>query len=131
MKRTVIAIVAATAIFGAVYGLAASLGVTSTTLGAGSSVVAACQSGTVNVSYASSYSSAVPGYQVTTVTLSNLNETAGNCGGATARVTLSDGSNNSLGEQTATLPTGSGTTQAFTFSGVNASSVAGVNVVIG
>jgi hypothetical protein len=86
----------------------------------------------VNVTYTPSYQSGLTGYEATTVTLNNLNETAGACGGKAVRVTLTGpgASNASLGEQTATLPTGAGTTQAFTFSGVKAADVTGVHVVI-
>lgn len=130
MKRTLIALLIGAVVFFGVYALAASLGLTADTLGAGSTAVAACQSGTINVSYTATYSATAPGYQATTVTLNNLDETSGHCGGATAKVTLSGASNASLGEQTATLPTGAGTTQAFTFTGVKASDVTGVHVLI-
>jgi hypothetical protein len=132
MKRTMIGLLIGGAIFAGVYGFADSLNITSNTLGAGSSVVAACQTATINVSYTASYSSSAPGYVATTVTLNNLDETAGHCGGATAKVTLTGpgGSNASLGEQSATLSTGSGTTQNLTFTGVKASDVTGVHVLI-
>jgi hypothetical protein len=132
MKRALLALAIGAAIFGGIYGLAASLNVSSSTLGAGSSAVAACQSGTVSVSYATTYNASAPGYQATTVTAGNIDETAGACGGKAIKVTLTGPgvSNASLGEQTATLPTGSGTTQAFTFTGVNASDVTGVHVTI-
>src|SRR5712691_7606240 len=88
MKRTLIALLIGGAIAAGVYGFAASLGVTSDSLGAGSTTVAACQTGTINVSYAPTYKSTLPGYEATTVTLNGLDETAGHCGGATAKVTL-------------------------------------------
>ena len=118
--------------FGGVFGLAASLGVASDSLGAGSSVVAACQPGTLTVSYTPSYNASVPaGYRATTVTVGNMDTTSGACGGKAIRVTLTGpgGSNASLGEQTGTTPT-SGSTMNFTFSTVSASDVTGVHVVI-
>lgn len=132
MKRALTAAAIGLLVFAGVYGFAAALPVTSDSLGAGSSAVAACQAGAVNVTYAPSYQSATPGYDATTVTVTGLNETAAYCGGKAIRTTLTGpgASNASLGEQTATLPTGVGTTQAFTFSGVNAASVTGVHVVI-
>jgi hypothetical protein len=132
VKRVVVALLIGTTIFAGVFALAASLGVTSDTLGAGSAVVVACQTGTVNVTYTASYSASAPaGYRATTVTLNNLDTSAGACGGKTARVTLTGpgASNASLSEQTGTLPS-SGTTFALTFSGVNASDVSGVHVVV-
>jgi hypothetical protein len=132
MKKTITALFAGILVFATVYGFAASLSVTSDSLGAGTSAVAACQSTAVNVTYASTYNSSVPGYEATTVTVTGLDETAPKCGGKAIRVTLTGpgASNASLGEQTATLATGAGTTQAFTFTGVSAASVTGVHVVI-
>jgi hypothetical protein len=132
MKRTLTAIAIVIGVFAAVFAFADSLSLTSASLGAGSSAVAACQAAPVNVTYTPSYQSGLPGYEATTVTLNNLNEAAGACGGKAARVTLTGpgASNASLGEQTATLATGAGTTQAFTFSGVKAADVTGVHVVI-
>jgi len=134
MKRTLVALLVGAIMFGSIYALAASLTVTSATLGAGNTAVAACQSGTVNVTYGgSTYGSTTPaGYKTTTVTLNGLDETAGGCGGKAVKVTLTGpgASNASLGEGTGTLPTGSGTTFDVSISGVNASDVSGVHVLI-
>jgi hypothetical protein len=132
MKRTLITIFAGVLVFATVYGFAASLTVNSDSLGAGTSAVAACQSTAVNTTYGPTYASSIPGYEATTVTITGLDETGPKCGGKAIRVTLTGpgASNASLGEQTATLPTGAGTTQAFTFTGVSAASVTGVHVVI-
>jgi hypothetical protein len=116
---------AAAAIFGATYGLAASLGLTSDTLGAGTSVVAACQAGTLNATYTPTYAAAQPGYQVTTVTLTGLQ--AG-CFSKPYKVTLSGAAGASLGEVTGTTPA-SGTTVAIVFANVNAANVTGISVV--
>ena len=132
MKRTLTAIFAGILVFATVYGFAASLTVTSASLGAGTTAVAACQSTTLNATYTPTYQSVLPGYESTTVTVNGLDETAPKCGGKAIRVTLTGplALTTSLGEQTATLPTGAGTTQAFTFSGVKAADVTGVHVVI-
>ena len=132
MKRVLLASLIGAIVFSSIYALAASLSVSSSSLGAGNSVVSACQAGTVNVTYAPSYGSGAPaGYRATTVTLNGLDTTAGGCGGRTAKVTLTGpaASNASLGETTGTVPS-SGTTMDLTFSGVNASDVTGVHVVI-
>jgi hypothetical protein len=132
MKRGLVAVLVGAAVFAGIYGLAASLGVTSDSLGAGNSAVAACQAGSVSVSYSAAYNSGAPaGYRATTVSVGNLDTSAGACGGKAIRVTLTGpgASNASLGEQTGTVPS-SGTSQSFTFSGVNASDVTGVHVVI-
>jgi hypothetical protein len=129
LKRALVGAGVATAVFGGVYGLAASLSVNSDSLGAGSSAVAACQAGTVSVGYTSTYSAAVPGYQATNVTLGNLDTTAGGCGGKAVKVTLTGAANGSLGEYTGTVPS-SGSTMSLAASGISASSVTGVHVVI-
>jgi len=130
MKRAILAITIAAVVGTGIYGLAASLGVSSDTLGAGSAVVAACQSATINVAYDSSYTTS--GYQTTTVHLQHVDETAAKCGGKTYKVRLADSSNNALGAEgsgsvTASLNTNA--TEDVTFTGVSAASVAKVNVV--
>jgi hypothetical protein len=130
MKRALVGVGIASAVFAGVYGLAASLSVNSDTLGAGNATVAACQAGTVSVSYTSSYSASAPvGYQATNVNLGNLDTTSGGCGGKAVKVTLSGAANVSLGEYTGTVPS-SGTTMSLSASGIAASSVTGVSVVI-
>lgn len=130
MKRAIIAIALAAVIGTGIYGLAASLNVTSDTLGAGSAVVAACQTGAINVTYATTYSASQPGYQATTVTLNGLDTSSGACGGKSFKVALTDSSNAILGsEATGSLPT-TGTTKAISFTGVSAASVANVHVTI-
>ena len=63
MKRALTAAAIGLVVFSGVYGFAASLSVTSDSLGAGSSAVAACQAAALNVTYAPSYQSAMPGYE--------------------------------------------------------------------
>jgi hypothetical protein len=132
LKRALIIGAVGLSVFGGMFGLAASLGVSSQSLGAGSSTVVACQAGTISTSYASTYSATAPvGYRATTVTLGNLDTTGIACGGKAAKVTLTGPgvSTASLGEQTGTVPS-TGTTMALTFTGVSASDVTGVQVTI-
>jgi hypothetical protein len=126
VKRLLLALAAAAVVFGAVYGVAASLNLTSDTLGAGAAAVAACQSATLNASYAPTYSSSLPGYNAGTVTVSNLQST---CYGKSYRITLYGSGNSSLGEVTGTTPS-SGSTFTASFSGAGAASVTGIAVVI-
>lgn len=127
MKRVLIAVLAGTMTFGAVYGLAASLNLTTESLGAVNNTVAACQAGALNATYTSSYSTTVPGYAVGTVTVTGL---ASTCYSKAYKITLSGSGNASLGEATGTTPA-SGTTFAATFSpAVNAASITGIAVVI-
>ena len=132
MKRACLALIVGVVIFGAVYGLAASLGVSTKTLGAGNSTVSACQSATLTAGYATSYDSTIPGYKVGVVTVTGLDTTSGtNCASKSFRVTLVNTSNSSLAEVTGTTPaSGTSFTADFTSSGVAVSAVTGVHVVI-
>jgi len=127
VKRILAAIIAALITFGGVYGLAASLNLTSDSLGAGTVAVAACQAGALNATYTSTYSGTAPGYTVGTVTVTGL---AATCYSKPYKVTLSGAASVSLGEATGTTPS-SGTSFAATFSpAVSAASVTGISVVI-
>ena len=127
MKRALGAIVAGLLMFGAVYGLAASLNLTSDSLGSGTATVAACQSAALNATYTSTYSATAPGYTVGTVTITGL---ASTCYSKPYKITLSGAASASLGEATGTTPA-TGTSFAATFSpAVAATSVTGISVVI-
>ena len=126
IKKSLITGAAATAIFGATYGLAASLGLTSDTLGAGNVVVAACQVGAFNATYQPTYAAGQPGYQATTVTLTGM--TSG-CQSKAYKATLYGAGGASLLETTGTMPVAFGPV-AISFAGVNAASVTGIAVVI-
>lgn len=127
MKRILAAITVAVITFSGVYGLAASLDLTSDSLGADTASVAACQSATLNATYATTYSASTPGYTLGTVTVTGL---AATCYGKAFRVTLYGAANASLGEVTGTTPS-SGSTFGATFSpAVDAGLVTGVALVI-
>ena len=124
-RKVLLAAVAGVTVFGGSYGLAASLGLTTDTLGAAETVVAACQATTMNVAYTPAYSAALPGYNVTSVTLTGL---AAGCYSKSYRVTLSGAAGASLGEATGTAPT-SGTSIGPIVITASAASVTGVAVV--
>ena len=127
MKRVLAAIFAGLLTFGAVYGLAASLNLTSDSLGAGTAVVAACQAGTLNATYTSTYSATTPGYTVGTVNVTGL---AATCYSKAYKITLSGAGNASLGEATGTTPA-SGTSFSAAFApALSAASITGIDVVI-
>jgi hypothetical protein len=126
MKRILAAILAGLFTFAGVYGLAASLNLTTDSLGSGTATVAACQAGTLDATYTTTYSATTPGYTLGTVTVTGL---ASTCYGMAYKVTLSGSGNASLGEATGTTPS-SGTSFSATFSGVSAASVTGISVVI-
>ena len=129
MKRAIVALLVGGVVFGGVFGLAASLNVSSSSLGSGTTVVAACQSGTLTASYTTGYDTTAATYKVTAVNFSGL--TAG-CYNKSFRLTLS-GSSGSLGEVTGTTPT-TGATLPVDVSTVTpviqASAVTGANLLI-
>jgi hypothetical protein len=122
-----VAAVAAFVVFAATYGFAASLGLTTNGLGAGSAVVAACGTGT-NVAYTTTYAASIPGYSVSSVNLSNIPAT---CLSKAYKIQLTGASGVAIGsEMSGTLPA-SGTTTSVSTSGTpDASLVTGVSVVI-
>lgn len=127
MKRALTLALAGMLTFGAVYGFAATLNLTTESLGAGDSAVAACQAGQLTATYTSSYAASVPGYAVGTVTVTGL---ASTCYSKAYKVTLSGSGDASLGEATGTTPA-SGTSFSATFSpAVDAASITGIGVVI-
>jgi hypothetical protein len=117
----------ASIVFAGVYGFAASLGLTTSGLGAGNAVVAACGSG-ISAAYTTAYSSSIPGYSVSQVNLSSIPAA---CLSKSYRIQLTGAAGATVGaEMTGTLPS-SGTTANISTSGnVDASLVTGISVVI-
>lgn len=127
MKRALLALVVGAITFGGVYGLSASLNLTTDSLGAATTTVAACQAGALNATYTPAYSATLPGYSVGTVTINGL---ASTCYSKAYKVTVSGSGGTSLGEATGTTPS-SGTSFAVTISpAASAALITGVNVVI-
>ena len=132
MRRLAFGLVVGVAIFGGVYGLAASLGVSAKSLGAGNTAVAACQAATLTASYATAYDSTIPGYKVGIVTVSGLDTVSPtNCANKAFKVSLTGAANASLAEVTGVTPGGGNTFPAdFTTNGVPAANVTGIHVLI-
>jgi hypothetical protein len=127
MKRALISLVLATAVFGGVFAFAASLTVNSSSLGAGSGSVTSCDAA-VGTTYSNPAFTAGTGYTVNTVTVTGLDTTA--CAGLTVYVTLADSSNANPISGSAAVP-GSGTTVNVSLSGsAPASTVANAHVSI-
>jgi hypothetical protein len=124
--KLLLATAAALTAFAGVYGFAASLGISSSGLGAGSTVVAACGSGTT-VSYTTAYASGISGYAVSQVNLASIPST---CLSKAYRIQLTGASGAAVGsELSGTLPA-SGTTATIATSGnPDASLVTGVSVI--
>jgi hypothetical protein len=125
--KLVLAAVVASIVFAGVYGFAASLGLTSSGLGAGDAVVASCGTG-INAAYTTAYSSSLPGYSVSQVNLSSIPAA---CLSKSYRIQLTGAAGVTVGaEMTGTLPA-SGTTANISTSGnVDASAVTGISVVV-
>ena len=129
-KRTtklVLAAVVASIVFAGVYGFAASLGLSSSGLGAGNAVVASCGTG-IQAAYTTAYSASLPGYSVSQVNLSTIPAA---CLSKSYRIQLTGAAGATVGaEMTGTLPA-SGTTANISTSGnVDASAVTGISVVV-
>ena len=127
MTKMVLAAIAAVVVFASTYGFAASLGMTTSGLGAGSSVVAACGSG-IQASYATAYAASISGYTVSQVNLASLPST---CLSKSYKIQLTGASGAAVGsEMSGTLPA-SGTTASISTSGSpDASLVTGISVVV-
>ena len=125
--KLVLAAVVASIVFAGVYGFAASLNLTSSGLGAGNAVVAACGSG-ITAAYTTAYSATIPGYSVSQVNLSTIPAA---CLSKSYRIQLTGAAGATVGaEMTGTLPA-SGTTANISTSGnVDASLVTGISVVV-
>ena len=125
--KLVLAAVVASIVFAGVYGFAASLNLTSSGLGAGNAVVAACGSG-ITAAYTSAYSATIPGYSVSQVNLASIPAA---CLSKSYRIQLTGAAGATVGaEMTGTLPA-SGTTANISTSGnVDASLVTGISVVV-
>jgi hypothetical protein len=129
-KRLAIAAIVGVTVFATVYAVAASLGVTASSLGAGTATTASCDTDGVATSFDTTYSAAAAGYKVTTVHVTGIATPA--CAGATMKVTLMGAGDASLAEVTATLatPVADPTNLDFSASNILASAVLKVSVVI-
>jgi hypothetical protein len=123
-KRLVLGIAAGAAAFAAVAASAATLGgLTSTSLGAETTVVAACDTDGVTLDYTTALSGT--DYKVTAISLGGVNAA---CANKAVKISLSDGTT-SLGEVTGTK--NASTSQTFTLATpVSAKSVTAAAVVI-
>ena len=125
--KLVLAAVVASIVFAGVYGFAASLGLSSSGLGAGDAVVASCGSG-IQAAYTTAYSSSLPGYSVSQVNLSSI---PAGCLSKSYRIQLTGAAGAAVGaEMTGTLPASGTTANIATSGNVDASAVTGISVVV-
>jgi hypothetical protein len=127
MTKMIVAAVAAIIVFASTYGFAASLGLTTSGLGAGSAVVAACGTG-IQASYTTAYAAGIPGYSVSQVNLASIPAA---CLSKSYKIQLTGAAGATIGsEMSGTLPA-SGTTASIATSGnPDASLVTGISVVV-
>jgi hypothetical protein len=129
-RRTVVAVVLALTIFGAVYGFAATLNVGANTLSAGNASVASCETvGTPTGTYTVAYDSTVPGYKVATITVTGLDS---GCASKAISATLTGAAGVNLATIAGTVPVGGGSLVLTPPASptISAASVTGVSVAI-
>jgi hypothetical protein len=130
IMKLVLAALAASVVFAIVQGFAASLGMSSNGLGAGSKVIATCGSG-MTFAYTTEFDPGISGYAVDGIELSTI---PAGCLNKTLSVTFLDGSDDRSGSAvSATLP-GSGTTQTIPIAPssnmIEVAEISGISVVI-
>ena len=125
-RRGLLAAAVGVCVFAAVLASAASLSVNGGDLGAGNDLVASCDTDGVSTSFVTTYTGGT-GYTVTSVTVSGIDAVA--CDGENISVTLTDGSDVSLGSGSGSV---SGVSATLAVGGSPlASAVAKTHVVIG
>ena len=126
-KKTLFAFILALTIFGAVYGFAATLNLSTNQLSAGNATVASCQSTTPVASYAVAYDSTLGGYKVGTVTVTSLDAA---CATKNVSVTLTGAAGVNLNTVTGVVPAGGGVMNLTPGSTVSAALVTGLSVAV-
>jgi hypothetical protein len=130
-RRAIFAVLLALTIFGVVYGFAATLNVGANALSAGNAAVASCQAtGTPTGTYALAYDATLPGYKVSSVTVTGMDPL---CNGKTVSVTLTGAANASLATGSAVYNSAGASTTVAIASLVgtpNATGVTGVSVAV-
>ncbi len=108
IKRVTLSIAAGLVVFGGVYAMASSMGVTSTgQVGAGSSSVSACDSDGVSTTYTTAWDTTDKRFEISSVTVSGI---ANTCDTLPIAVSLTDGSDVQLGSGSDTVPNDAGVT---------------------
>jgi hypothetical protein len=130
-KRITLSIAAGFIVFGGVYAMASSMGVTSVgQVGAGSSSVSACDGDGVSTSYTTTWDTTDKRFEIASVTVSGI---ANACDDLPIAVSLTDSSDVQLGSGSGTVPSDTGAT-SHTFALATpgpAATTTKVHVVIG
>lgn len=129
MKKLLLSSAAGVATSTAVFAMAATLGgITSTGLGADTTVVASCDTDGVSVAYTTTWDAPNAIYEVTTVTVSGLNAT---CDGKAISVSLTNAAGDVSVTGTETLDlSNSATSDAVTVAAIDAEVVSDTAIVI-
>ncbi len=126
-KRFLIAGIAAAAVFATVLGVAASLGVTSENLGAGSDDVASCDPNGVTTSYTVAWDNSDKQFEVTQVTVSGI---ASECADHNVQIALLSGSSTLATAGPQTVGSSGGSVNFSISPGVPAAQVTDIHVTI-
>ena len=128
-KRTLIAILAGLLVFAGVFAMAASLGgITSNKVGADNTAVTSCDTDGVATSYATAWDATDKRYEITSVTVSNVNDA---CDGQTLSVSLTDSTGAQIGSGSMSIPTSAATSHTVSLSTApSAKLTEGVHVLI-
>lgn len=130
MKKFLIPVAVGVVVFGSVTAFAATLDVSSSSLGAGNGTVSSCN-GSASVSYTSAFDSTSHVYELASTTVTTVAGTPSACAGKSYKVTFMDGSDATVGsEVTGTLDTNGSDTKTVTSQHIAAGSVAKLAVVI-
>jgi hypothetical protein len=128
-KRALLAILAGLIVFAGAFAMAASLGgITSAKVGADNTAVASCDTDGVATSYATAWDATDKRYEVTSVTVSNVNDA---CDGQTLSVSITDSTGAQIGSGTLAIPTSAATSHTVSLTTApSAKLTEGVHVLI-
>lgn len=126
-RKTLFAFVLALTIFGAVYGFAATLNLSTDQLSAGNATVASCQTTTPVASYTPVYDATLGGYKVGTITVTSLDAA---CASKAISVTLTGGGGTLLNTVTGVVPAVGGVQTLTPGAPVSAALVTGISVAV-
>lgn len=127
--RVLLAILAGLVIFAGVSALAASLGgITSDKVGADNTTVASCDTDGVSTSYATAWDATDKRYEVTSVTVSGVNDA---CDGQTLNVSMTDSTGAQIGSGNVLIPASVATAHTVTMTTApSAKLTEGIHVLI-
>lgn len=128
-RRFVISVLAGLVVFAVVFAMAASLGgITSGTVGADNTTVAACDANGVTAAYTVAWDATDERYEISTVTVGGVADT---CDGLTLSVTLADSTGAQIGTGTMAIPTSAATSFAVSLgTPASANATTGIHVAI-